>query len=75
MTTAAELMAFERARLNRPHDGRYERAVRECFDVSVTTHSLRVLAALEDGSAAGADPVTARVLAGWQRRGRERHSA
>lgn len=62
MPTAEDLMAFEKAWLNRPHDGRYESAVRREFGTGVTTHALRVLAAIEDGRAHRCDPVTAGVL-------------
>lgn len=62
MSTVEELIRFEAHWLNRPHDGRYESAVRDVFGVSVTRHAQEVNAALDTVEAARVDPVTVRTL-------------
>lgn len=58
----ADLLAFEAEWLNRPHDGSYERDVRERFGTSVTRHLQRVNQIIDSQGAMEADPVTCRVL-------------
>lgn len=58
----ADLLAFEAAWLNRPHDGAYEQDVRERFGTSVTRHAQRVSQIIDSEGANQADPVTCRIL-------------
>lgn len=62
MSTVEDLIRFEAQWLNRPHDGRYETAVRETFECSVTRHAQQVNAALDTVAAREVDPVTVRTL-------------
>lgn len=62
MTRPADLLAFEGEWLNRPHDGRYEAAVRERFGTTVTRHLQRVNQLIDTAGAIATDPVTCRVL-------------
>ena len=58
----ADVLAFEGEWLNRPHDGRYEAAIRERFGVSVTRHLQRVNLLIDTAGANQADPITCRIL-------------
>ena len=69
------ILAFERQWLNRDRTrGGYDRAVRERFGVSATTHTLRLHALLDDPRAVAADPVTVRVLRERRRRASKQRS-
>lgn len=74
-TTTEQLLAFERAWLNRDRStGAYAAAVRERFGVSVTAWSLRLVHLLDDPRAVEADPVTVRVLRERRRRASKQRS-
>ena len=72
MCTTPDLIRFEAAWLNRPHDGRYETAVGDAFGVSVIRHLQRVNLALDTAEAVACDPVTVRVLRARRNRRRSR---
>lgn len=63
MTSPAELLAFERAWANRPHnDGRYVRAIRETFQCSPIRHAMRLNQIIDDPEAISLDPVLCRQI-------------
>lgn len=74
--TVEEVLAFERAWLNRPQsDGRKADAITRTFDLGETAYYQRLRAVLGEREALAVDPMTTRILLERMRRRQRTRSA
>lgn len=74
--STSDVLEFERAWLGADRtDGRYERAIRERFGLSMTAYALRLTVLVDTAEAMAVDPVTARLVRARRAQGMKQHRA